>query len=334
MKLEDVARLAGVSRTTASYVINGKAEAHRISATTVARVMEVVRMHGYLPDPAASALRRGGSRLLGLIIPDLANQSYAHLAQLLEVRARAEGFQLLVTCTEDDPDTEKTLVQTLMARRIDALLVASALADDQDFYPAICASGLPVVALDRALEPSAIVSVVSEERLGAQALTRSLLANDAGASSGEPPRTIGLLGARADLAISRQREEGFWRAIEGTGFRGECRYAATFGREEGAALCQAWLAEGTLPDLLVTTAYLLMEGVLDLLLQHPERLASMRLATFGDHRLLDFLPVKINALPQQFSLIAEQAIALTLQAISGDYRPGIHVIPRLLKSRS
>ena len=332
MKLEDVARLAGVSRTTASYVINGKAEMHRISASTVARVMAVVQEHGYLSDPAASALRRGGSRLLGLIVPDLANQSYAYLAKLLEVQARAEGFQLLVTCTEDDPDTEKQLVQTLMARRIDALLVASALADDRDFYPAICASGLPVVALDRALEPSAIVSVVSEERLGAEALTRSLLAT--GTVGGEPPRTIGLLGARADLAISRQREEGFWQAIEGTGFRGECRYAATFGREEGAALCQAWLAEGTLPDLLVTTAYLLMEGVLDLLLLHPERLASMRLATFGDHRLLDFLPIKINALPQQFSLIAEQAIALTLQAISGDYRPGIHVIPRLLKSRS
>ena len=76
-----------------------------------------------------------------------------------------------------------------------------------------------------------------------------------------------------------------------------------------------------------------MEGVLDVLLAHPERLATMRLATFGDHRLLDFLPVRINALPQQFELLADRAMALMLSALAGEYRPGIHVIPRLLRVR-
>ena len=83
MKLEEVARLAGVSRTTASYVINGKAELHRISAATQERVMAVVREHNYRPDQAAIGKGLGSSRLLGFILPDLENQSYARLAKLL-----------------------------------------------------------------------------------------------------------------------------------------------------------------------------------------------------------------------------------------------------------
>jgi transcriptional regulator, LacI family len=66
MKLEEIARLAGVSRTTASYVVNGKAEQHRISEKTRERVMAVVNQYNYKPDQAATALRLGSSRLFGL----------------------------------------------------------------------------------------------------------------------------------------------------------------------------------------------------------------------------------------------------------------------------
>lgn len=51
MKLDEIARLAGVSRTTASYVINGKAKQYRVSDKTVEKVMAVVREHNYHPTP-------------------------------------------------------------------------------------------------------------------------------------------------------------------------------------------------------------------------------------------------------------------------------------------
>lgn len=70
MKLSDIARLAGVSVTTASYVINGKAAQRRISAATVERVLAVVEEHGYQPDQQAAGLRRGQTRTLGFILPD------------------------------------------------------------------------------------------------------------------------------------------------------------------------------------------------------------------------------------------------------------------------
>lgn len=59
MKLSDIARLAGVSVTTASYVINGKAEQQRISNATVERVRAVVEEHGFTPNPQAAGLLAG-----------------------------------------------------------------------------------------------------------------------------------------------------------------------------------------------------------------------------------------------------------------------------------
>ena len=83
MKLEEIARLAGVSRTTASYVINGKAEQHRISAATRERVMAIVDQYQYRPDQAATALRLGSSRLLGFVLPDLRTRAMPGLPSCL-----------------------------------------------------------------------------------------------------------------------------------------------------------------------------------------------------------------------------------------------------------
>ncbi len=69
VKLDEIARLAGVSRTTVSYVINGKAKQYRVSDKTVEKVMAVVREHNYHPNAVAAGLRAGRTRSIGLVIP-------------------------------------------------------------------------------------------------------------------------------------------------------------------------------------------------------------------------------------------------------------------------
>lgn len=108
MKLDEIAALAGVSRTTASYVINGKADQYRISQATRDKVMAVVTAHNYQPDSRAASLRGGQTKTLGFILPDLENASYAKLAKRLEQGARAQGYQLLIVCSEDDPPPKKS----------------------------------------------------------------------------------------------------------------------------------------------------------------------------------------------------------------------------------
>ncbi|CAA2931240.1 Catabolite repressor/activator [Arsenophonus endosymbiont of Bemisia tabaci Q2] len=84
MKLDEIARLAGVSRTTASYVINGKAKQYRVSDKTVERAISVVKEYNYYPNAVAAGLRAGRTHLIALVIPDLENTSYTQIANYLE----------------------------------------------------------------------------------------------------------------------------------------------------------------------------------------------------------------------------------------------------------
>ena len=325
MKLDEVAKLAGVSKTTASYVINGKAQKYRISEQTQRKVMAVVEEHNYRPDLAASTLRAGQSRSFGLIIPDLENTSYARLAKLLEQNSRSAGYQILIGCSDDNPETERSVVQALVSRKVDALFVASVIPEASEFYLELQKSGTPVIALDRPLDDEHFSCVISEDFGAAYDLTQSLLSDNV--------TKIGLIGALPDLNISRERELGFNSAANKANVETVIGYGKHFNREDGKAVLKRWIEEQTVPDAIITTSYTLLEGVLDVLLEQPQLVEKLNIATFGDNRLLDFLPVKINSLPQQFELIADSAMALALNAASKRYQPGIELVPRKIVVR-
>ncbi|MBV4501603.1 catabolite repressor/activator [Pseudomonas shirazensis] len=327
MKLSDIARLAGVSVTTASYVINGKAEQQRISSATVERVQAVVDAHGFTPNPQAAGLRSRHTRTLGFILPDLENPSYARIAKQLEQAARARGYQLLIASSDDQPDIERQLQQLFRARRCDALFVASCLPSEDDSYRALQDKGLPVIAIDRGLDPTHFCSVISDDRDASQQLARSLLAT--------APRSIALIGARPELSVSQARAGGFDQALQQ--FAGEIRRyeGEAFSRECGQRLMEQLIAEhGGLPDALVTTSYVLLQGVFDALQARPAESRQLQLGTFGDNQLLDFLPLPVNAMAQQHGLIAATALELALAAIEQKrYQPGVHAVPRTFKQR-
>ncbi len=325
MTLVEIAKLAGVSKTTASYVINGKAKKYRISEKTQHKVMAVVNEHNYQPDHAASSLRAGNSRSFGLIIPDLENSSYTKLAKLLEQNSRKAGYQILIGCSDDEAEIEESLATALLSRRIDALFVATCLPNANEYYLKIQKSGTPVVAIDRPLDDECFGCVISEDYTSAYDLTNSVLSQSV--------KTVGLIGALPELSISKDRQLGFYAAARIHKKESIVGYGKHFNREEGKAVLSQWVGEKKVPDAIVVTSYTLLEGVLDVLLEHTELMSKIKLGTFGDNRLLDFLPMKVNSLPQQFELISDSALALALNASAKRQQFGIELIPRKLIRR-
>ncbi|MCR6738783.1 catabolite repressor/activator [Aeromonas dhakensis] len=326
MKLDEIAALAGVSRTTASYVINGKADQYRISQVTRDKVMAVVTAHNYQPDSRAASLRGGQTRTLGFILPDLENASYAKLAKRLEQGARVQGYQLLIVCSEDDPATEKELAEMLASRHVDALLVASCLPPEDPFYLGLQTRSIQVLAIDRAMAADKFVTVASENQKASFDLTASLLS--------PAIKHIALITALPALTISRERKAGFEQAVASHSTACHLCEGAHFSRAEGYRLIKTLHQQlGQLPQALVATSYILMEGVLDYLLEQETDMSRLAMATFGDDRLLDFLPFGINSLPQQHDALASQALELALKAIGGEYQCGLHYVSRTLKRR-
>jgi LacI family transcriptional regulator len=122
----DVARLAGVSRATVSYVVNGLANGRvPISEDTRQRVLGAIEELGYEPDARAQALRSGDTKTIGLIIPDIRNPHFWEYAEGVEQEAYASGYHLLLSSIALDLKYGEDIFKDLSRRRIDGLILAS-----------------------------------------------------------------------------------------------------------------------------------------------------------------------------------------------------------------
>lgn len=126
----DVARMAGVSTATVSYVVNDQTEGKiPISPMTRERVLEAIVKLGYQPDARARSLRSGATDTIGLLIPDMDNPHYWEIAEGVEEKVQAAGFEMLLANTSLDPQREIDTLNGLTSRRIDALILTLSFLD-------------------------------------------------------------------------------------------------------------------------------------------------------------------------------------------------------------
>ena len=123
----DVARLAGVSTATVSYVVNGLADGRvPISEETCRRVQRAIEELGYEPDARAQALRSGNTQAVGLILPDIHNPHFWQAADGIEQELRAAGYHLLLTSADLNPDHGEAIFKEMSRRRTDGMILMSA----------------------------------------------------------------------------------------------------------------------------------------------------------------------------------------------------------------
>lgn len=120
----DVARLAGVSQSTVSLVLNGKAEG-RVSEETQKAVQDAANEIGYYRNSMARALRLGTASTLALVIPDLINPYFASLLRGAQNAARRNGYVIVMVETENDPNWQKDVLDTLCIRAVDGFILAA-----------------------------------------------------------------------------------------------------------------------------------------------------------------------------------------------------------------
>lgn len=120
----DVARLAGVSRATVSYVLNGQTDGRvPISEETRQRVLKAVAKLDYVPDARAQALRSGSTKAIGLIIPDIHNPHFWEVADGVEQEAYAAGYHILLSSIPPEKKYAEDIFKDLSHRRIDGLIM-------------------------------------------------------------------------------------------------------------------------------------------------------------------------------------------------------------------
>lgn len=121
--MKDIARDLGVSVVTVSKVLRNNPD---IGTETRERVLKRMRDLNYRPNLAARALVTGRSCTLGLVAPDLVHPFFAEVAKGISRVLRKKSYSLLISSSEEDPQLERQEIEQLLARRVDALIVASA----------------------------------------------------------------------------------------------------------------------------------------------------------------------------------------------------------------
>jgi len=129
--LRTIADLAGVSPSTVSRVLHPSANTvgRKTAMATAARIQEVARDVGYVPNPHAASLRTQRSSLIGVLVPRLADLVLALIYEGIEDAATELGFGTFVANTHDDLGTQQARAEMMINRRVDGLILGDARVD-------------------------------------------------------------------------------------------------------------------------------------------------------------------------------------------------------------
>lgn len=323
LTIDDIAKLAGVSRTTASMVLNGRAEEFRISAKTKQRVLDIAEEHHFLPSHSARTLRSGCSNTLGLVVPELTNFAHASLAQAMEPLCHKAGYQLLVVSSDEDPELEKKGIEHLVARQVDGLMIVPCSIDAEAY--AYWNARLPVVLVDRRVPDSALPFVVTDAQHAVTTLMLDALSGQA--------REAYYFGGQPNLSPSIDRLAGFRAALNQAGLQEQPGWvrARDYRRSSGHALMRECYEQlGRYPQVLFTGSITLLEGALSFISENRHfSIAPQRIITFDDHNLLDCLPLAIDAIQQDSDALAAASIASLLAIIARQQPENVWVPAKL-----
>jgi LacI family transcriptional regulator len=294
----------------------------KISAEMRARVLEAAAAAGYQPNPWASSLRTSRTYALGLLIPHLVDVALAQMFEGAEARAREFGYQAITTGTHDDPAAERPLIQGLLQRRVEGLILATPTQDDAA-VDELAAMEIPFVLLNRT--SGNYLTVRGDDELGGFLATRHLIA--------QGHTRIGMVAGQSRFSTSALRQRGYERALAQAGIPIDPSLIvpSTFEPEGGLVAGTVLLAREDHPTAIVAvndyTAVGVMAAARDLGIRIPGDLA---LVGYNDSNISALLPTPLTSVALPLRQMGEMAVDLLLRRIEGAEVESVVIPPTLL----
>ena len=307
--MKDIARDLGVSVVTVSKVLRNHSD---IGEQTRKRILQRMKEVNYQPNPAARTLVSGRTNLVGLIVPDLVYPFFAQVAKGISAKLRAQDYSLIISSSEDDPNMERREIDQMLARRVDALILASVQSNAESLNKMLD-RGIPCVLLDRKLPG------VSANFVGIDDVNAGMIATDHLIEIG--CKTIAHIGG-SDVSTALDRQSGYSIALAQRGLGLPPEYIVKYGhgddagdatgynsmkqllqlkpRPDGVFCCNDPIAMGAL------------RAILDAGLQIPKDIAVVGC---GNVHYDDLLKVPLTSIDQDSNGLGTSAAKLALSII-------------------
>jgi DNA-binding LacI/PurR family transcriptional regulator len=312
-RLQDVARIAEVSISTVSRVIN---EPGLVNEETRRRVQKAIDQLGFLPNRVARRLRGEGgeAKLIGLVLPDIQNPFFADLARGVEDVAQRHGYLVFLGNTDEDAAKEKLYLDVMRAESVDGIIVPPSSETDEAVADLVRRK-LPVVCVDRSLRRGKVDTVVVDNVRGAREAMEHLI--------GLGHRRIGFIEGLPQLSTSRERLQGYRQALEEHGIafdpslvlQGDSRQAS------GRDLTHKLLALPERPTALLVGNNLMTLGALEMIHQKGLRIPEdVAILGYDDMPWALALNPPLTAVRQPGDEVGRRAMELLLQRIRDPQR--------------
>jgi LacI family transcriptional regulator len=322
--MRDVAALAGVSLKTVSRVINSEPT---VDAALAGRVRRAAAQLNYRHNMTASNLRRGDRRsfMIGLMLEDVGNPYSSSIYRAVEDVARERGVGLLAGSLDENPDRERDLAATLVARRVDGLIIVPA-GRDHSYLRDEQSMGTAVVFVDRPPVLLPADSVLADNRDGACGGVRHLISHG--------HRRIAFLGDLTSIATAVDRYAGYEDALRSAGLDlGPVRRDLHTAAAAEAAVLELLTGPDEPPTAIFSSQNLITLGTVRALracgAQH-----RIAMVGFDDVPLADLLDPPVTVVAQDVVGIGTLAAQTLFSRIDGDAsQPRVHIVPTRLIQR-
>lgn len=315
MGIREVARLAEVSISTVSNVLNGTKQ---VSEPLRQRVLAAAQTLHYEASPVAKGLKTGRTQTIAVVVPQINSVFFTAMLRTLQLEAAEEGYTISIFDTQRNPEQEKACLQLLRAQWVDGILLSSCLdldnpADiqwarelrhwDRGGVP------MPIVCLETEIDPG-LDAVVVNETQGTLELTRHLLSQ--GCSR------IGYIAAPLQYAMSRNRLGGYRQALELAGKPPDPRLQAEgdFSPISGYHCMRELLQSGAAPDAVLAgndqMAIGAVRAILDAGIRIPQELA---VAGFNDNFPASLIAPPLTTFHTPKEELGAEALGLLLRRL-------------------
>ena len=201
--ISDVAKMAGVSKTTVSRITNGKFE--YVTEETKARVLEIIKQLDYKPNALAQSLKQMKTNVVGILLSDLQNPFWAAVLEGVEDTCRSHGYNLMICNSNEDSQIEADHIGVLRSKQVDGIIVNPTM-KNKSLYESLVNKNYPIVAINRKVEGVPIETVAVDNVKGSMLAIEHLL------SLGK--RKIAIIIYQPDSISPRlERIEGYKKAL-------------------------------------------------------------------------------------------------------------------------
>lgn len=321
MNLEDIAKLAGVSRSTVSRVINNDA---RVSIEVRERVSRIIDETNYRPNAAARSLASRRSRIVGLLIPQSMSDIFRDAWFPVMIQGAMDGCQeadlsltLLMESSTEPATVERLIERTVRSHHLDGLIISTALSDDvlcarlaEERFPFVC------IGQD---EHTNFSFVDIDNHAAARLATEHLIAHGY--------RRIAFIAGHEDIVAARGRHQGYADAMQAAGLPIGPVCVGGFNEHRAFTAAMELLASDDRPDAIFAASDAMAIGVLRaaqfLGVRVPDDLAVMGFDGFEDDLLESH---RLSTVRQPARAIGRRAVELLVDLIAAPDTAPLHEI--------